>query len=212
MRMRFAVLVAALTVIAAAPAAAQRTSVGASYDFSLPMGDLKTYADNDSWLGFTLDIRSQGSGNSNLTFGGLFGYYEFYNMYSSGSTVFPRGAISGQQYHHVFSMPIMLGATYWAGRAGGYHQGPRLFLGLNAGVTYLKQTTDIGIYSVTNDAWVVAAMPELGIALPTTGRTQANLHVRYHFPFSSSSLYSGGSSGATMQYLSIGLGFNDRMF
>ena len=211
MRTRSAALLALLTVLAAAPAAAQRTSVGASYDWSLPMGDLKTYSDNDSWLGFTMDIRTQGSSNK-VTFGGLFGYYEFYNMLASGSgtTVLPRGAVSGQQYHHVFSLPIMLNATYWTG-SGAYGK-PRLFLGLNAGVTYLKQTTDIGIYSTINDAWVVAAMPELGIALPTTGHTQMNLHVRYHIPFSSTSLYSGGTSGASMQYLAIGVGFNDRMF
>jgi hypothetical protein len=209
MRMRFAALVALLTVIAAAPAAAQRTSVGGSYDWSLPMGDLDKYTGNDSWLGFTVDIRSRGSSDK-VTFGGLLGYYEFYDPTISGTTAVPRGAISGQQYHHMFSLPIMLSATLYGGSAQ-YHR-PRPFIGLNAGVTYLKQTSDIGIYSFISDAWVVSAMPEIGLALPTSGRTQMNLHVRYHIPFSSTSLFSGGTSGASMQYLAIGVGFNDRMF
>lgn len=208
MRIRALAVAALAAGMMAAPALAQsRPIVGMSYDMSLPMGDLKTYTNNDSWLGMSLDVRAFGESNK-ISFGGMLGYYEFYNNITSGTTVFGSGAISGQQYHHMFSLPIMLNAHYYAGST----YGARPFIGLNAGVTYLKQTADIGIYTLTSDAWVMSAMPEVGLYFPTSGRTMVNLHARYHIPFSSSNMYAGGSGGATMSYLSIGLGFMGRPF
>ena len=209
MRIRALAVAALLAGIVAAPAAAQsRPSVGMSYDMSLPTGDLQTYADNDSWLGWTVDVRAFGESRK-ISFGGLLGYYEFYQNSAVEQITFGRGAVSGQQYRHMFSLPIMLNAHYYAG-SNTYKARP--FIGLNAGVTYMKQTLDIGVYTLTSDAWVLAAEPEIGIMLPTSGRTMVNLHARYHLPMSSSSLYSGGGGDASMSYLSIGMGFMARPF
>ncbi len=208
MRIRALAVAALLAGLAATSAAAQsRPIVGGSYDMSLPTGDLKTYADNDSWLGWSLDIRAFGESNK-ISFGGMFGYYEFYNNTSTQQIAFGQGAVSGQQYRHMFSLPIMLNAHYYAGST----YGARPFIGLNAGVTYQKQTLDVGMYTLTSDAWVVSAMPEIGIYFPTSGRTMVNLHARYHIPFSSESMYSGGTGGSSMSFLSIGLGFMGRPF
>jgi outer membrane receptor protein involved in Fe transport len=91
----------------------------------------------------------------------------------------------------MFSIPLMLN-VHWYGGSGSRYD-PQPFLGLNAGVTYLDQTLDIGVFSVESDAWVVAAMPEAGIMLGTSGHTRVNLHVRYHFPFTSQNLLSQGA-------------------
>jgi len=208
MRIRVLAVAALAAGILAAPGMAQsRPIVGLSYDMSLPTGDLKDYTNNDSWLGWTVDVRAFGASNK-ISFGGMLGYYEFYQMNSTTQTTFARAAVSGQQYHHMFSLPIMLNAHYYAGST----YGARPFIGLNAGVTYLKQTVDVGIWSLTSDAWVLSAMPEVGIYFPTSGRTMVNLHARYHLPFSSGSMYSSGGPDATMSYLSIGLGFMGRPF
>lgn len=211
MRIRNAVLVAALVVAGASPALAQRNQLGISYDWSMPMGDMKDFADNDSWMGFTADYRM--SNGRNMTFGGLLGYYEFYQNIpagAAGSQVnFPQGAISGQQYRHVFSIPIMLSAQMFLGDA--LHK-TRPFIGLNGGVEYLKQTADIGIYTMNTDAWVVAGMPEVGLMFTTSNRTQVNLHARYYFPLSSDALVSSGGTGASFQHLSVGIGIMGRVF
>jgi outer membrane protein W len=208
MRIRALAVAALVAGIVAAPAAAQsKPIVGMSYDMSLPTGDLQDFADNDSWLGFSMDIRAFGASNK-ISFGGMLGYYEFYNNTATEQITFDQATVTGQQYRHMFSLPIMLNAHYYAGSS----YGARPFIGLNAGVTYMKQTLDIGMYTLTSDAWVVSAMPEVGIYLPTSGRTMVNLHARYHIPFSSESMYAGGAGGATMSYLSIGLGFMGRPF
>jgi len=216
MRSRFVALAAlALSAGASAPAAAQmmtygsssRTSVGLSYDWSTPMGDTKNFVNNDSWLGFTLDVRKFGGPDNRGAAGLTIGYYEFYNMDAAANTVnFGNTAVTGQQYHHVFSIPMMLNVTGYAGRSSG----ARPYFGLNAGATYVKQTVDVGIYTLTGDALVVSAMPEIGLMLPSMGRTAMNIHVRYHIPFGSSNLYAQGTSGASMQYLSFGVGFGGK--
>jgi len=208
MRIRALAVAALVAGIIATPASAQsKPIVGLSYDMSLPTGDLQTYTDNESWLGWTLDVRAFGESNK-ISFGGMLGYYEFYQMNPVAQTHFQQADVSGQQYHHMFSLPIMLNAHYYAGST----YGARPFIGLNAGVTYMKQTVDVGIWSLTSDAWVMSAAPEVGIYFPTSGRTMVNLHARYYVPFSSSSLYAGGSGDASMSYLSIGLGFMGRPF
>jgi len=213
MRSRFVALAAlALSAGAAAPAAAQmmsyssssHTAVGLSYDWSTPMGDTKHFVNNDSWLGFTLDVRKSGGPNNRGAAGLTFGYYEFYRMDGAANTMtFGTTSVTGQQYRHAFVIPMMLNVTGYAGSPSGM----RPYFGLNAGATYIKQTVDIGIYSLTSDAVVVSAMPELGVMLPSMGRTAVNLHVRYHIPFGSSNLYAEGGSGASMQFLSVGVGF-----
>jgi len=208
MRIRVMAVAALAAGILAAPGMAQsKPMFGLSYDMSLPTGDLKDYTNNDSWLGWTVDVRAFGASNK-ISFGGMLGYYEFYNNTATNTIVFGRGAVSGQQYRHMFSLPIMLNAHYYAGST----YGARPFIGLNAGVTYQKQSLDIGIYTLTSDAWVLSAAPEVGIYFPTSGRTMVNLHARYHIPFSSDNMYAGGSGGASMSYLSIGLGFMGRPF
>lgn len=196
-----------LLALAAAPARAQRTVVGVSYDWSMPMGDAGDFVDNDSWLGFSIDARYFGDRNARSSMGATFGYYEFYHMDPFASTInFGATAVTGQQYRHAFSIPLMLNFTGYFG-ADQYKARP--YIGLNGGVSYIKQTVDVGIYTLTSDAWVVSAMPELGVVIPR-GRNMINLHARYHVPFGSDNLFSNGGSGLSFQYLSIGVGFMGR--
>ena len=196
-----------LLALAAAPAQAQRTVVGVSYDWSMPMGDAGDFVDNDSWLGFTMDVRYFADRNARSSLGATFGYYEFYHMDPFASTIqFGATAVTGQQYRHAFSIPLMLNFT---GYFGSDQYKPRPYIGLNGGVSYIKQTVDVGIYTLTSDAWVVSSMPEIGVVIPR-GRNQINLHARYHVPFGSDNLFSNGGSGLSFQYLSIGVGFMGR--
>ncbi len=206
-----AVLATAFTVTPAARVTAQGIQAGLSYDWSMPVGDLKNYIDNDSWLGFTLDVRKKNPTGS-FTWGATFGYLEFYQAIPGGSAatvVFPQGAITGQQYHHLFSFPMMLSAAHYFGSDS---RGMRPYVGLSAGVTYLKQTVDVGVYTLESDAWKPAAMPELGLSWSTPRRTQVNLHVRYHYAAKADGMYTSAAPGASMQYLSIGIGFMGRVF
>lgn len=210
MRTRFVLAVLSGLAAGVAPVRGQGVSAGASYDWSIPIGDLKNYIDNDSWLGFSLDLRKRNPTGS-FTYGATFGYLEFYQITPGGSkatVTFPQGAVTGQQYHHLFSYPMMLSAAHFFGNAGG----TRPYIGLSAGVTYLKQTVDVGAYTLESDAWKPSVSPELGVAFSTAHRTQVNLHARYHWAAKADGMYTSGAPGASMQYLSIGIGFMGQVF
>lgn len=198
---RFFALAAALVGVAARPAVAQKV-IGWSYDWSMPMGDLKDYTDNDSWLGFGLDLRTFTS--ENVSFGLQVGYYEFYNN-TTDLIELPNAAISGDQYRHVMSVPLMLSAFVHGGHAG---YGARPYIGINGGVYYFHQTVSIGTIFTEKDNWIFGVAPEAGLLLPVRGNVGTTLHVRYNYPIKSGSFLTGDPR--SFQYLSVGLGFYSR--
>lgn len=198
---RFFALAVGLLAVAARPADAQKV-IGWSYDWSMPMGDLKDYTDNDSWLGFGLDLRT--FTNERTSFGLQVGYYEFYNNTTDLITL-PSGAISGDQYRNVIAVPIMLSAAVHGGHAG---YGARPYLAINAGVYYFHQTLDVGTITTDKDNWIFGVAPEVGMLLPVRGTVGTTLHVRYNYPISSGSFLTG--EARSFQYLSVGLGFYSR--
>lgn len=199
---RFFALVAAVLAAAARPATAQKV-IGWSYDWSMPMGDLKDFTDNDSWLGFGLDLRT--FTNERVSVGLQVGYYEFYHNTTDLITL-PAGAISGDQYRNVIAVPIMLGVAVHGGNAGG--GGARPYIGVNAGVYYFHQTLDVGTVTTDGDNWIFGIAPEAGVRLPVRSSVGTVLHVRYNYPISSGTFLSGDKR--SFQYLSVGIGFYGR--
>ena len=200
--LRFLALAAGLLATATRPAVAQGV-IGWSYDWSLPMGDLKDYVDNDSWLGFMLEGR-QFRGEK-VSVGAQVGYYEFYTNTTDLITL-PSGAISGSQYRNVIAVPLMLSVFAHGGHSGTGSARP--YIGVNLGAYYLHQTIDIGVYTIDNDNWLFGVAPEIGILLPVRGTTGTTLHVRYNYPVSGGSFLSGDAR--SFQYVSVGLGFYTR--
>lgn len=199
--LRFFALAAGLLAAATRPAAAQ-TVIGWSYDWSLPMGDLKDYVDNDSWIGFMFEGRSMRG--ERVSVGAQVGVYEFYTNTSDLITL-PSGAISGLQYRHVTAVPLMLSVFAHGGHSG---SGARPYIGANVGVYYLHQLIDIGTITTDRDNWLFGFSPEIGVLLPMRGNSGTTLHVRYNYPVSGGSFLSG--QARSFQYLSIGLGFYTR--
>jgi len=198
---RFLPLAAVLLAASARPAVAQKV-IGWSYDWSMPMGDLKDYTDNDSWLGFGLDLRT--FTNERVSVGLQVGYYEFYNNTTDLITL-PSGAISGEQYRNVIAVPIMLGVAVHGGHSG---SGARPYIGVNAGVYYFHQRLDIGTITTDTDNWVFGVAPEAGIRLPVRSNVGTVLHVRYNYPISGGTFLNG--EARSFQYLSVGIGFYGR--
>ena len=199
--LRLLPLAAALLVGAARPAVAQNV-IGWSYDWAMPMGDMKDYIENDSWLGFGLDLRTFKS--ENVSFGLSVSYSEFYEN-TTDLIELPSGAISGQQYRHLFAVPLMLSAFYHGGHAG---YGARPYIGLNAGAYYFHQEFNVGAIFTDNSNWIFGVAPEVGLLLPVRGTVGTVLHVRYNYPMSAGSFLS--REARSFQYLSVGIGFYSR--
>jgi len=196
---------AALVLALASPSVSSAQGKGSyggwSYEWALGIGDLEQYIGNDSWVGFTLQGRSFVS--EHFAVGGFIGYNVFYEN-TSDVIVLPRGAISGQQYRHLSTVPIMVGfyRHFGGGESG---RGTQLYLGLNGGVYYFYQMMDIGVLSLSTSEWLFGVAPEVGIVM-TRGRTAVALQAKYHYPIPGGDGFLSGQE-RSFQYLSIGLGF-----
>ena len=174
---------------------------GFAYEWSLPMGDMKEFVGNDSWVGFTAQGRRFLS--QSFAIGGLIGYTSMYEN-TTDAIELPQGAISGDQYRHVGVMPVMVGFFKHFG-SGGH---PQLYVGLNIGAYYFYQMLDVGIFTTNDNNWIFGGAPEVGMVLGVRGHTAIALQARYHYPMSAGEFLSG--EARSFQYLSVGLSFFGR--
>jgi hypothetical protein len=197
-----AVVVAALAFLAPRASSAQYYA-GFTYNLSFPTGDLQKFTDNESWLGFTFDgRRMKGPWGIGLTAG----YNEFHTSTTDQIELGNNGgAVSGEQYRHVLSFPMLIAADYFPRLARGV-QGPQPYLGLGAGTYYIRQRFEIGSVAFEEDNWHFGFMPELGVAVPTGSGRMLTLSARYHIPVNGGT-YLGGDS-RSYQSVSIGVGFS----
>ncbi len=200
--LRLLPLAAALLVGAARPAVAQKV-IGWSYDWAMPMGDMKDYIENDSWLGFGLDLRTFTS--ENVSFGLSVSYSEFYDEHDG-----PHPAAERGDFRATVSSPVrraahaqrLLCTAATRDTAPGHTSGST-----RARTTSTKSSTSARS-SPTTDNWIFGVAPEVGLLLPVRGTVGTVLHVRYNYPISAGSFLS--REARSFQYLSVGIGFYSR--
>lgn len=77
------------------------------------------------------------------------------------------------------------------------------YVGIGAGIQYVEQRNDIGVFSLTDDKWLFHAAPELGVLYDLTPSTTLSVKAKYNY-----SPKSGDFPGASYLSLGIGLGLN----
>ncbi|MGH9259853.1 MAG: hypothetical protein ACRD08_08155, partial [Acidimicrobiales bacterium] len=184
---RYAVLGVAVAGAVPAPAHAQGKLGALTYSWSMPADQTKQYADNDSWLGLTVEGRAM---QDRTSVGILLGWNSFYNR-TSQTINLPQGAITGDQYRSLQIFPLLANAHLYFGET----RAPRMYVGVNAGAYYVHQVLDIGLSSLTTDNWHFGVAPEVGFMIPKRGRFGAVsiINVRYHYPLEGGD-YLGGQA------------------
>ena len=182
---------------------AQKQYVGTiSYTMAQPSGDASDFADNFSWLGFT--VEGDWFLRPNISAGFISGWQEIYKEQNGDSYTFSNGTITGARtYRHIGSLPILARARYWTGTQG---DRAHAFVGLGAGTYWMKQTVDAGIYTADDDAWHFGIAPEVGVLVKTGYDIGWTLNARYNYPFAAGD-YLGGKS-ASFSYWGFGIGFS----
>ncbi len=200
MRMfRLLVLGTLAVVVLLAPSGAQAQDwfTGATYDVSIPAGDLKEFIEDPSWLGFSLTFRKEIS--RNMTGGLLFGWQVFSER-TDRTIQLEHGAASGTQDRWVNSFPIMLNAHYYLGDRGNI----RPYLGVNAGGIAVLRRYGIGIVVLDDDSWEWGVMPELGAVVPLNRETALLLQGRFTYSFTGEDL---AGSDMKLAYYGVSVGF-----
>jgi hypothetical protein len=170
---------------------------GATYDVSIPAGDLQEFIEDPSWLGFSLTFRKQV--DRNVTAGLWFGWHVFSER--TGETIqLEHGAATGTQDRYVNSFPIMLNAHYYLGERGNI----RPYLGLNAGGLIVLRRYAIGIITLDNDSWEWGVTPEIGAVIPLNRETALLLKGKFTYAFTGEDL---AGSDMKIAYYGVSIGF-----
>jgi len=77
------------------------------------------------------------------------------------------------------------------------------YLGIGAGIQYVQQRNDIGVFSLTDDKWLFHTAPELGVLFDLTPSTVLSVKAKYNY-----SPKAGDFPSTSYMSLGIGLGLN----
>jgi len=200
--MMFALCLLALIAAPGSRAHAQRQYVGTiSYTTAQPSGDASDFANNFSWLGFT--VEGDWFLRPNISAGFISGWQEIYKEQSGDSFTFSNGTVSGRTYRHIGSLPILARARYWTGTPG---DRAHAFAGLGLGTYWMKQTVDLGIYTADENHWHFGVAPEVGVLVKTGYDIGWTLNARYNYPIAAGDYLAGKS--ASWSYWGFGIGFS----
>jgi hypothetical protein len=188
---------AAVMVLAPSPVQAQDWFTGATYDVSIPAGDLEEFIEDVSWLGFSLTFRKQI--DRNMTAGLLFGW-QIFSERTDRTIQLEHGAASGTQDRWVNSFPIMLNAHYYLGDRGNI----RPYLGVNAGGIAVLRRYALGIVVLDDDSWEWGVTPEVGAVVPLNRETALLLQGRFTYSFTGEDL---AGSDMKLAYYGVSVGF-----
>ena len=195
-RLRGIPLAVALLALASATPARAQVLLGATYSWSLPSGDLESFVGNNSWLGLSLEGRKFIGTHTSV--GLSLGWNEFYERTDEPLSV-GNATITGDQYRSVNAFPLLVTGHIYS-KAGETMQ---MYLGLGAGVYYIREQMDVGTYTIEKTSWVFGVAPEAGVRINSKSDMQFAVFGRYHYPVEAGSFLP--DDPASMQYLSVGL-------
>lgn len=190
--------------LVARPLAAQqhRYLSAIEYSVAIPLGDTRGYVSGTSWSGGVWESRWMDHPHTSI--GALIGFNEF-SRRTSGTLTFPSGAITGDQYRHIITVPILVtGHWYFSGA----RDDPRWYAGGGVGAVYNDQQFQLGLQDKHRTNWGIAMVPEVGLAFSAWYDTGGILSLRYHLPSTSSDMF--GDGHRRLQYISLSLGFGLR--
>jgi outer membrane protein W len=160
---------------------------------------MKSFIDNESFLGMSVESRK--FIRPNISVGIYFGWQVFY-WKTNNAISLKNGDISGKQYRHVNSLPIMLNAHLYLGGEECF----RPYVGLNAGVYYVWQRFDMGLIALEDKKWHFGGAPEAGFTLPISDNIHWNLSGKLNYALASGDSEINKDSMNPM-YLSFHIGF-----
>jgi hypothetical protein len=169
----------------------------ATYEVSVPAGDLQEFTDATSWLGFGLGFRKVLQ--RDLTGGLYFGWHVFHER-TDRTLKLENGDLSGTQDRYANSFPIMLNVHHYFGNRGDI----RPFVGLNAGGYILLQRFEIGIISLQKDSFEWGLIPEVGAVVPLSRDVTLLLQGKFSYAFTGKGI---GGEDMKLAYWGITAGF-----
>lgn len=197
MKMRIVMLLLlALPVLAAVPAARAQNSFGMAWSLGLPLGDTDEFAPGLSARGVSLDYRRFRSRTIAV------GASASWNVFSEawdGTYTDGNIALTAKRWNTINAWPIYVsGFKYFSED----RRSQRWYVGLNAGTVYMERTVEIASYLFEDKTWHAALAPEIGVQLPWDAFA-GYLALRYNVAFEA-----GGVPNQSWLDLRVGFGLD----
>lgn len=169
-----------------------------SYSIGVPMGDLSDFITPISWRGINLDYRKMVTPNVGVGF--TVGWNVFYEELPNDSYTVDNVTLSGKQWRYSNHIPMYLNPTYF------FKPGESLnpFIGLGVGTMYSLRNTDMNLYTVEQDAWNFAVVPEVGFQYSVDDATAISVSGKLNYGFKAGNELDGNQSFFT---LNVGFSF-----
>lgn len=204
--------ITALLVFLSFTSFAQELLTNVTWNIGIPVSKMNQFTTDVTYRGFTISGRRFLDKYNSVGF--MTGWnifdeksYEPINL-SGGENA--SGTISGTQVRSVNSFPLLVGLHHHYGK----RDNMRAFVGLNAGVYYILQRLDIGVYRLDNDNWHFGLAPEAGLIIPfDEDKTGIYLGARYNYAFDSGTTLGGNENNFYSFYeINIGFSFSSKWF
>ncbi len=204
--------ITALLVFLSFTSFAQELLTNVTWNIGIPVSKMNQFTTDVTYRGFTISGRRFLDKYNSVGF--MTGWnifdeksYEPINL-SGGENA--SGTISGTQVRSVNSFPLLVGLHHHYGK----RDDMRAFVGLNAGVYYILQRLDIGVYRLDNDNWHFGLAPEAGLIIPfDEDKTGIYLGARYNYAFDSGTTLGGNENNFYSFYeINVGFSFSSKWF
>lgn len=167
-------------------AMAQNNLTTLQYPMGFGTGDLGDFISKTSFRGFAIDYRKliQPTIGVGIDLGWNVFYEEkAYDTYSVGST-----DVSGKQYRYNNQFPMLVAADYYK------KQGEKtsFFAGLGIGTMYSLRNTDMGTWTLEQDAWHFVLEPEIGVMYEINPEASFSFSTKYYHGFETGDLPAQG--------------------
>ena len=187
------------------PSIAQESLTNLSWEIGLPTSKMGQYMGKESYRGFGLDFKKFLTKNTSV--GLSIGWNLFDQRLDESinlSTENISGTVSGTQIRYINTFPILVNCNYYIGKRNDL----RTFIGLGAGMYYVLQRLDIGVYRIDSKNWHIGIAPEGGLLIPVfDSGTTFLAAVRYNYAFDAGKSI-GGNENNFYSYWSIRLGIS----
>jgi len=157
-------------------------------------GDLGDFISQPSFRGFAIDFRKMVQPNVGVGFElGWNVFYEekSYDVYSQGTL-----SLSGKQWRYNNQFPMLFAADYY------FSPGEQInpFVGLGIGTMYSRRNTDMGQYTLEEEAWNFVLRPEVGLLVEVNPGLSLAVTGKYVYGFEAGDL-------DAQSYFALNLGF-----
>jgi opacity protein-like surface antigen len=183
-----------LFIVVSVPAFSQNLTT-LEYSMGFGTGDMGDFIDKPSFRGFTLDYRRLVQPNVGVGFEG--GWNVFYAEESYAVYTQENVSLGGRQFRYQNQVPLLFSADYY------FHPDETInpFVGLGLGTMYSRRNTDMGQYTLEEDAWHFALRPEVGVIYEVNPEFGFSLTGKYYYGFEA------GDLNEPMSYFALNIGF-----